>query len=213
MIKRRFIFLMPFYSRLYSLNGLAGILFTLGCMLFPFQTAFACKCSDHPALSKEYCALYDVIFDGRVDSVMPCMDGFSVAYFTVKSIFKGESYGQTEVRFDCSSDCQMSFTKGEEWIIYSQYYKYGKLELNFCSRSRKQITGSDDYFDALNHMTYAEEAAYLGKNIGTRVLLKKEAPAMAQRTLIQPTAYWKLWLLLISLVCMYVIFYFVKKMP
>ncbi len=187
--------------------------FVLFFLFIPLDAAWACKCSEHPPISKEQFTVYDVIFEGKVDSVSVCKEGFSTAYFTLSSLFKGESFPQNEVRFDCTSDCQMSFSKGEEWIVYAQYFKYGKLELNFCSRSRKKIVAGDDYFEALNRMSYSDEQAFLVKTLGTKKVLGKKNETMPERVLIQPTDYWKLWCLLISLVCMYVIFYLVKKMP
>jgi hypothetical protein len=128
-------------------------------------------------------------------------------------LYKGHTEEQIAMRFDCSSDCQMSFVRGDRWIMYAQYYKYGKPEVNFCSRSRKKTDAGEDYFETLNHMTYAAEASFLQDTFGVQKPSPKENSAFAERKLIQPTAYWKLWLLLISMIVLYVIFYLVKKMP
>jgi hypothetical protein len=152
---------------------------------------------DHPALDKKYCEVYQVIFEGKVDSVSTCMEGYSRAWFTVEGLYKGESQIQNEIRFDCGSDCQMSFQKGETWIIYGQYYKYGRLAVDFCSRCRKQFVQGDDYFTPLNHMSYTEENSALERMFGKQKLSEKIKPDMPGRVLVQPTAWWKLWLLLI----------------
>ena len=172
----------------------------------------ACKCAEHNDLTVAGCKVYDLIFQGRVDSIGLCKEGYAIAYMSVEALFKGKSFSDIEVRYDCASDCQMNFAKGEEWIIYAQYFKYGKAEINFCSRSRKKISAGDDYYESLNHISYINELRFLNKHFGIQNQEVKEKGGMAERTLIQPTAYWKLWLLLISLLVMYVIMYLVKKM-
>ncbi|HEV7230698.1 MAG TPA: hypothetical protein VGO45_05180 [Bacteroidia bacterium] len=164
-------------------------------------------------MNKQQCDVYDLIFEGSVDSVSACQDGYSEAYFTLTGLYKGHSEEHLALRFDCSSDCQMSFSPGERWIIYAQYYKYGKAQANFCSRSRKKTDAGEDYFEALNHMTYAAEITFLKDTFGVQKVSVRENTAAAERKLIQPTAYWKLWLLLISMIVLYIIFYLVKKMP
>jgi hypothetical protein len=185
------------------------------CCLLILNTglAKACKCAEHPELTKEYCKVYDIICLASVDSISSCTGGYSYAYLHIDALFKGQSTRKLDLRYDCISDCQMNFARGEEWLIYAQYYKYGKAEINFCSRSRKKISSGDDYFEALNRMTYINEIRFLNDTYGVQKIEEQAGGAIPERILIQPTAYWKLWLLLISLVVVYVIFYLVKKMP
>jgi hypothetical protein len=183
-------------------------------LLFCFlKPATACKCAEHPPLTKQQCTPYDLIFEGIVDSVAGGKEGFGRAFFKVKGLYKGETLSACEVRFDNTSDCAMSFQKGDEWIVYTQYYKYGMPGVDFCSRSRKKIDSGDDYYVALNGMSYTDERNFLVQTFGTRTPQQQTKSDMPGRILIQPTAYWKLWLLLISVVVLYLIIYLVKKMP
>jgi hypothetical protein len=189
-------------------------LFFTGCLLMLNAIqAKACRCAEHPDLTKEYCKVYDLICQAAVDSVSPCRGGYCYVYLHIDALFKGQSSRKLELRSDCISDCQMNFSRGESWLIYAQYYKYGKAEVNFCSRSRKKISSGDDYFEGQNRMTYVNEIRFLNDTYGIQKTEEKNGSTMPERILIQPTAYWKLWLLLISLVVVYVIFYLVKKMP
>ncbi|HXC06586.1 MAG TPA: hypothetical protein VNZ86_17640 [Bacteroidia bacterium] len=185
------------------------LVFGIG-MLVP---AVACKCGEHPVLDKQQCDLYNVIFKGKVDSISGCRDGYATAYFRIQELYKGKSLEQVSVRFDCESDCQLSVGNGEEWLVYARYFQYNKLDMEFCSRSRKHIEGADDFYTALNHMSWKEEGDVLVKIIGKQQVTKKVEPPMKERTLIQPSAYWKIGLVLISVVAMLIIFYLVKKIP
>jgi len=185
--------------------------------LLPFlclvlNSAQACKCKEHPALNKENCELYHTILEGKADSITVCKDGYSTAWFSVINLFKGESYASVSIRFDCSSDCQMNISKGDTWILYGQYFKYGQLCIDFCSRTRKLIKEGDDFYTALNAMSYQEELTKLETIFGKRKISQKPKTEGTERILIQPTAWWKLWLLLISVVVMFVINFLVKKM-
>jgi hypothetical protein len=182
-------------------------------LAFVSQEAQACRCKEHPPLDKTACLVYDFIGQVQLDSVSTCVAGFSTAWFKIKKLYQGQSLEKNELRFDCSSDCAMSLAKGEEWLVYATYYKYGKLSLDFCSRSRKKILEGDDYYASQNKMSYADELNQLKTLLGEKTIAQKESDSNAQRVLIQPTAYWKLWLLLISMVVLYVIFYLIKKMP
>jgi hypothetical protein len=190
-----------------------NIAFLISIFFLQVQAALACKCAEHKPFTKEQCQIYDVIFTGTLDSVSSCKDGFATAYFRIESLYKGKSEKLISVRYDCESDCQLSLSKDEKWLIYSQYYKYNKLQMEFCGRSRKWMQGADDFYAALNHMSWEEENAFLQKELGKQPLIQKEEPGLKERTLIQPSAYWKLGLVLISVPVLLLIFYFVKKLP
>ncbi len=190
--------------------GFSLMLVLLVCCL---QTASACKCEDHPPLTKIQCNPYDLIFEGTVDSVSGNKETFGFVYFSSSALYKGSLPDHGMIRFDASSDCAMSFQKGETWIVYAQYYKYALAGVDFCSRSRKKFTTGDDYYAALNGMTFLDEEQFLLKTFGVHASGTQTKSEMPARVLIQPTAYWKLWLLLISVAVMFLINYIVKKLP
>ncbi|MFI5149561.1 MAG: hypothetical protein ACHQRM_07485 [Bacteroidia bacterium] len=185
----------------------------LGFVLHFSNSLLACKCGEHKPLSMDECRIYDVIFTGKVDSVSSCHNKYATVYFHLEDLYKGKSLAQVGVRYDCESDCQLSLAKGEQWLVYAQYYQYNGLEMEFCSRSRKYISKGDDYYTALNLLTWKDECDRLEHLLGKHDVMKKEEPAMKERVLVQPNAYGKIILLGISLAVLILIFYFVKKLP
>ncbi len=171
----------------------------------------SCDCPPLKPLSKEVCEEYNIIFSGRVDSVGMC-DGTSTAYFFVQALYKGKAMQKIAINFDCSTSCMMNFEKGEMWVIYGKYYKFGKIEVNFCSRSRKFFKdASQDFYAINNQMSYVDEINFLQSNLGTQQIESENNQAQYQRELIKPSAWSKLWLLLISLAVMAVIWFVSKK--
>ena len=121
--------------------------------------AFACECPPIEPASKKICEQYDVIFYGKVDSIIPCgTEGIGTAYFSIISLYKGSAEQHVSVDYDCTSSCMMSFAKGEEWIIYSVYQHFDLLTVSLCSHSRKKITdGSADFYEAASQRTFSAE--------------------------------------------------------
>ncbi len=183
--------------------------FLLTFPLFNFLTLSACECPPLKPLDKSYTDEFDLIFIGTVDSVSPC-DKQAKAIFKVEKLFQGKSFEITEVYFDCSSSCQMSFTKGEQWIIYTNYAKYGIAEVDFCSRSRKKfINDSLDYFVATHILTFADEEEQLKSTLGIKTL-KTESNTQLQHELIKPKGYTLLWLVGISFLLLFVALWLFK---
>lgn len=187
-------------------------------LLFFFSLrAFGCDCPPIEPVSKELTEDYDVIFYGKVDSIIPCnTKGIGTAYFTVISLYKGSARQHIAVDYDCSSSCMMSFLKGEEWIIYSMYQHFDLLTVNLCSHSRKKITDdSMDFYQAASQRSFEEENIYLEKNLGLQQFASHNKLNDQQKEMQphneQPSALNKLWLLLISMVVMAVIYLVSKK--
>ena len=179
--------------------------------------AFPCECKELSPVTKEIAARYDVVFYGKVDSIKPCSkDGIGTVYFTVNKLYKGRAEQHVSVDYDCVSSCMMSFVKGEEWIIYSFYQSFDLLTVNFCSHSRKKIIdGSTDFYLVTSHRSFDEENTFLETIFGTQAFLSHQAINDQQKELQphneQPSAWGKLWLLLISLAVMGTIYFITKK--
>jgi len=177
--------------------------------LFCLIPSFACECPPLKPFDKEYTSQFDLIFLGTVDSVSPC-DKQAKAIFRVEKLFKGKSFEIAEVYFDCSTSCQMNFAKGEQWIMYTNYAKYGIPEVDFCSRSRRKFTSDSlDYFIATHMLNFEQEEAQLKDMLGIKTTLQ-ENDAYLQHELIKPKGYTLLWLLGISFVLLFVALWFFK---
>src|ERR1700741_2038291 len=94
-------------------------------------TSFSCDCPSLPLLDLDYCGKFEIIFKGKVVSVSTCNE-ISSAKFKLSELYKGPCTEEIEIWFDCSSDCMMSFTAGEEWIIYANFFQHGKPRAEFC---------------------------------------------------------------------------------
>ena len=176
-------------------------------LLALFHFSFSCDCPPVGKISKEQFDLYDVIFEGKADSVFK-----NSAWFSINTLHKGNSTRKIKIFFDDSTDCRMSFAKGEDWIIYSNYIKFGVLAVNFCSRSRKKPeTGKADLFAISNESSYDDEELFLKQNLGITPFKKeREKDNFPERELIRPKGWMVIWLLLASLV-FFIAFYFLSK--
>ncbi|MCE3280054.1 MAG: CbiN domain protein [Bacteroidetes bacterium] len=177
----------------------------------------ACECPPLEPLTKKISEQYDVIFYGKVDSVVPCKtDGIGRVYFTINSLYKGSAQQQVFVDYDCVSSCMMSFAKNDEWIIYSMFQHFDLLTVNICGHSRKKITdGSPDYYQAASQRSFEEEKNFLESTFGTQAFASHNKLNDDQKEMqphnTQPGALNKLWLLLISLGVMVLIYFVTKK--
>ncbi|MEW6469576.1 MAG: hypothetical protein AB1458_11660 [Bacteroidota bacterium] len=179
----------------------------LALILFASNT-FACDCSPAGTISKEQTGEYHIIFTGKVDSVHK-----STVLFSIHELYKGKSGKNAWLSFDDSSDCRMSFAKGEEWIIYARYTRFGEPGVEFCSRSRKKpAEGEQDLYVVSNRSTFAEEADYLEKNLGLQAFGKeREQDPFPERELLKPKGYTILWLFLGSLPILVLFYILLKK--
>lgn len=136
----------------------------------------ACDCPPLTPISKELSAEYDVIFQGKVDSIVPCStQGIGTAYFTIQQLYKGAAEQHVAVDFDCTSACMMSFQKGEEWLIYGIYLRFDLITVNLCSHSRKKVTdGTIDFYEASAGRTYDAETEFLKTTFGEQPFKKHE---------------------------------------
>jgi len=189
-------------------------------ILFFFLQSFisvSCKCSPLEPISKELSKSYNVIFWGTVDSVNVCgKDGISTAYFTITELYKGKAQKNMKVDFDCATSCLMSFTKGEEWLIYSSYQKFDLLTVNICEHNRKMFSDiSQDYYIQDAKRTFEEEKQFLRTTFGIQAFSEKNSINEMQKQLKPhndlPSGINKVLLLVISLLTMGVVFYFARR--
>jgi len=190
-------------------------LFLFFCFLSNFS--FSCDCPPLEALSKKSMEKYDVIFYGKVDSIIPCStQGIGTAYFTIRSLYKGACVQHVSVDYDCTTACMMSFAKNDEWLIYGIYQRFDLITVALCGHSRKKISdGTVDFYESASQRTFDDENTYLKTELGIQPFGEHNALNEQQKELKphndQPTELGKLWLLLISLGTMAVIYFVFKK--
>jgi hypothetical protein len=177
----------------------------------------ACECPPVNAITKELCKQYDVIFSGRVDSIIPCSTkGIGTAFFTITELYKGSVEQHVAVDYDCTSDCLMSFSKCDEWIVYAAFSRFNQVIVNICSNTRKKVTGSaQDFYSLQTGQSYEQETAFLKTVLGTKAFaihnqLNDQQVEMRPHN-DQPTGWNKLWLLLTSFGAMAIVYIVSKK--
>jgi hypothetical protein len=133
----------------------------------------ACDCGAFPPLTKEIFKTNNpkqVVFKGKVLSIAPCNE-LGECVFMVEALFSGTATRHLSAVYDCSSSCQMTFSPGEEWIIYGEYLQLEKIKIEFCSRSRKMNQLANTEADKIAYgLTSTEEFEWLKQNIGTKPL-------------------------------------------
>lgn len=140
------------------------------CKLFVFiilvqaVDVFACKCPELHPLTLADCGRYEVIFEGKVESVNACDGENALAYLSIETLFKGNFLTMVPVHFDCATSCGMELQKGEKWIVYGELNNAQEIVINFCSRTRKEPAAgeSDNYIYNSTH-TYNEELKLLNE--------------------------------------------------
>jgi len=177
---------------------------------------FPCQCLTLEPISKESSKSYNVIFYGKVDSVSSCKNETSIAYFTIKELYKGSVIEDVKVNFDCTSSCMMNFERGEEWIIYGTYTKFDLLSVLFCEHSRKYFADqTKDFYELAAKRTFEQEKVFLRTELGIQPFIINNELNEQQKVFKphndQPSDINKLWLLLISFGTMGIILFFTRK--
>ena len=179
---------------------------------FSVVALVACECDPLQPISKELCAGYNVIFYGKVDSVCSCgVDGIATAYFTVTELYKGPVGKHVKVDFDCASPCLMSFFKTEECLIYAIFQRFDRMTVTICDHSRNLVAdGIQDIQQIAAHRTFQAERGFLKTTFGIQPFVKNNDLNIQQNQLgphnDQPTAWGKLWLLIISISVMGIVY-------
>jgi hypothetical protein len=169
------------------------------------QTASACECPP-TELSEGELEKYEIIFRGKVISVVDCEHKFGEAIFEVQELYKGNATLNFKVLFECSGNCAKKFNSGEEWIIYSRYKQIDNALMDWCSRSRKYFRNNNEDFYKVNYGNdYDDELKFLRDKLGVHRVL--ETKQVVQNRNIRPDSTQMLIVLLISIAAI-VLFYF-----
>ena len=186
-------------------------------LLFISGSASACDCKTLQPISKELCGNYDAIFYGKADSVGVCRpDGSSTVYFTIIELYKGSVEEHVKVDFDCASSCLMSFSKGDEWLMYASFQRFDLLTVKLCDHSRKLFSdATEDVYQLAAHRTFDEEKAFLKNTLGIQKFaenneLNEMHEQMGARNE-QPSDKNKILLLLVSFFVMAIVYYLARK--
>lgn len=181
------------------------------------KMAFSCECPPITPISKEECKKYDVIFEGKVDSVSFCNEkGISTAYFFINELYEGNVLPHQKVDFDCSSACMMSFSAGEVWLMYTTYSRFDMLTVNLCGHSRKFFSdASQDHYQIAAERNFGQEKRFLqtilGKHSFAQTNEHSEQDVDLKSRNEQPSSSGKLWLLLISFATMIIVYFVTRK--
>jgi hypothetical protein len=158
-------------------NWIGFIFKTILCLLFmlwPFVRAKACQCP-LTQLGLEECNKYEIIFKGKIISVVECGSKPGEAIFEIEELYKGNATKEFKVLFECKGECAQKFLVGEEWIIYSRYKQINNAMMDWCSRSRKYFRNDkEDFYATTYGNDYYDEVKFLRENLGLHRLLAED---------------------------------------
>lgn len=175
-----------------------------------FQHAQACQCP-LTQLSLDECNKYEIIFKGKVVSVVDCDLKFGEALFEIDELYKGNAGKQFKVLFECHVECAQKFTVGDEWIIYSRYKQIDNAKMDWCSRSRKFFKiDKEDFYTYTYGNDYYDEVKFLQDKLGVHRVLAEKKSAGDHRN-IKPNGMQMLLVLLSSLVAIILFYYLFNR--
>lgn len=192
-------------------------IFFIICIFIAYSSARACECDPIVPVSEEVLENYNVIFYGVVDSVSSGeKSGTSVAYFKVDELYKGKLGRNVLLKFDGETDCMMSFSEGEKWLIYANFFRFDDLTVNICGHSRKFFEDSaNDYYQLAAQRTFQEEKEYLEEKLKLQPIDNLNEINTLQQNFkphnTQPSGINKLWLLLCSFLVMVIVYFITRK--
>ena len=199
----------------YLISGIIKHLFFI--LLVPTSGLLACKCPSIQPLTSGLMEKYEIIFNGKVDSVSACGDnGMAMAYFTIQELYKGKTKQHIIIHFDCISSCLMNFSANEEWLIYANYQHFDHVSVTFCSPCRKFFKKAEEDFNlAETQRTYKQEKIFLKNTLHLQPFIQKEKWNEQQAELKphneQPSDRNKIYLLLVSFGIMILIYILTRK--
>lgn len=175
-----------------------------------FLKTQACQCP-LTQLSLDECAKYEIIFKGKIVSVLDCDLKFGEALFEIDELYKGNAGKQFKVLFECNVECAQKFTVGDEWIIYSRYKQIDNAKMDWCSRSRKFFKiDKEDFYTYTYGNDYYDEVKFLQDKLGVhRVLAEKKS--VGDHRNIKPNGMQMLLVLLSSLAAIILFYYLFNR--
>lgn len=170
----------------------------------------ACQCP-LTQLSLDECAKYEIIFKGKIVSVVDCDLKFGEALFEIDELYKGNAGKQFKVLFECNVECAQKFTIGDEWIIYSRYKQIDNAKMDWCSRSRKFFKiDKEDFYTYTYGNDYYDEVKFLQDKLGVHRVLAEKKNTGDHRN-IKPNGMQMLLVLLSSLAAIILFYYLFNK--
>jgi hypothetical protein len=170
----------------------------------------ACQCP-LTRLSVEECTKYEIIFKGKILSVVDCGHKFGEAIFEIQELYKGNATQNFKVLFECKVECAQKFNPGDEWIIYSRYKQLDNAKMDWCSRSRKFFKIEQEDFYTVNYGNdYYDEVKFLRETLGLHRLLVEHKSQIDNRN-IRPNTLQLILVLVCSLAGIVVFYYLFNK--
>jgi hypothetical protein len=164
------------------------------------QAYAICDCLIGGRPTKANTSVYDLIFTGKVDSLVVSGENPRV-WLRVTAVYKGVVLKHTPLFFEAVGECSMKFEKGQEWIIYADYERYGEAAVDYCSRSRRRIDNERmDMYLETSGVTFDGEIQFLEKNYkrSAPVEMKNDQQPIPERHNEIPKGWTPVWLLLAS---------------
>lgn len=206
-IKRRTQNRIDTFSFSHFISNRVFFVFVFGLFISKVQ---ACQCP-LTQLGLEECNKYEIIFKGKILSVVNCDLKFGEAVFDIEELYKGNATKQFKILFECNEECFQKFTVGDEWIIYSRYKQIDNAKMDWCSRSRKFFKiDKEDFYTYTYGNDYYDEVKFLQEKLGVhRVLAEKKS--MEDNRNIKPNGTQMLVILLCSLTAIILFYYLFNK--
>jgi len=184
------------------------------CFFFSVPAFAVCECQTAGKVTKPIAEAYDLIFLGRVDSVSACVEGKATVWFNVTIVYKGAALERMPLAYLCSSECKPNFMRGQEWLMYAQYERYGEARVDVCSRSRRRFDNVVlDMYLASSGTTFDEEKNFIEKEYGRHNPMKEQhgLQPIPERHNQIPKGWTPVWLILISAAALGLGYWLTKK--
>ena len=184
--------------------------FLIAFFQFIFLSGFSCDCDPLTKLDTINCP-YQLIFRGTVtDTLSKGEEG--IAVFACTRLFLGDHKDTFRIKFDNASSCLMSFSPGEEWLIYAMTDIFKRSEVHFCGHSRKFISAdkNQDYNYQVRGITFEEEAEFLARTFSANSENDPE-PVFAERELEHPERGTAIWYILAAAPILLLLWWLLKK--
>jgi hypothetical protein len=179
-------------------------------LFFIKNSSSACQCPT-TNLSLKECDNYEIIFKGKILSVVNCDHKFGEAIFKVEELYKGNATEEFKVLFECHEECAQKFTAGDEWVIYSRYKQIDNAKMDWCSRSRKFFKiESEDFYTVNYGNDYYDEVKFLQENLGIHRVMVEHKSQIDNRNA-RPDTKQLIIILLTSLVVIVLFYYLFNK--
>lgn len=138
-------------------------------IIFYFSLQIALLACDCPfsKLGMAECNKYEIIFRGRIKSLLVSDSKFSEAIYEISELYKGNATKLFKVLYSNTEECSQALVVGQEWIIYANYKQLNNAKLDWCSRSRRAFNNAkEDFYTITFGNDYDDEIKFLQQNLG-----------------------------------------------